>query len=91
MIVVQVSLYPLQQSDIDMVLEEFWKVLKQEKIEYRITPLSTVIWSKDEEHLYNAVFAAYKKARKKGPAVMVQTLITAEKKRVSELLDYLNI
>ena len=91
MIAIQVSLYPLQQADIDHALEEFWKVLRQEKTEHRITPLSTVIWSEDEEHLYNTVFAAYKKAREKGPAVMVQTLITAEKKRVDELLGYLNI
>ena len=91
MIAIQVSLYPLQQADIDLALEEFWKVLKQEKIKHRITPLSTMIWSEDEESLYNTVFKAYKKAREKGPAVMVQTLITAEKKRVDELLDYLNI
>jgi uncharacterized protein YqgV (UPF0045/DUF77 family) len=91
MIAIQVSLYPLQQADIEPALEEFWKVLKQEEIKHRITPLSTVIWSEDEEHLYNAVFTAYKKAREKGSAVMVQTLITAEKKRVDELLSYLDI
>ena len=91
MIAIQVSLYPLQQSDIDLALEEFWKVLKEENIEHRITPLSTVIWGEDEEYLYNSVFKAYKKARGKGPAVMVQTLITADQKRVSELLDYLNM
>jgi uncharacterized protein YqgV (UPF0045/DUF77 family) len=91
MIAIQVSLYPIQQADIDQALSEFWKVLKQEKIKYRITPLSTIIWSEDEEYLYNTVFGAYKKARKKGPAVMVQTLITADKKRVNELLDYLNM
>ena len=91
MIAVQVSLYPLQQADIDQALEEFWKVLKQENIEHRITPLSTLIWSEDEQHLYNTIFAAYKKARGKGPAVLVQTLITAEKKRVDELLGYLNM
>ena len=91
MIAIQVSLYPLQQADIDKALKEFWKVLKQENIEHRITPLSTVIWSEDEEYLYNTVFKAYKEARKKGPAVMIQTLTTADKKRVSELLDYFNI
>lgn len=91
MIAIQVSLYPLQQADIEIALEEFWKVLKKEKIDHRITPLSTVIWNEDEEYLYNIILKAYKKARKKGPAVMVQTLITAEKKRVSELLNYLNI
>jgi len=44
MIAIQVSLYPLGQEDIDSVLKIFWDVLKQENIDYRITPLSTVVW-----------------------------------------------
>ncbi len=57
MIAIQVSLYPLGQEDIDSVLKIFWDVLKQENIDYRITPLSTVVWGEDEEYLYNPLSA----------------------------------
>ncbi len=90
MIAIQVSLYLLGQEDIDSVLKIFWDVLKEESIDYRITPLSTVVWGEDEEYLHNTVFAAYKKAREKGPAVMVQTLTTGDRSRIDELIGYLN-
>jgi uncharacterized protein YqgV (UPF0045/DUF77 family) len=90
MIAIQVSLYPLGREDIDSVLNIFWDALKQENIDYRITPMSTVVWAEDEENLYNTVFNAYKRAREKGPAVMVQTLTTGDRSRIDELIGYLN-
>lgn len=90
MIAVQISLYPLEQGDINKTLEIFWNVLKENKINHRITPLSTLSWGDDEDYLYNVIFKAYRKARKEGPAVMVTTTVTADKGRISELLDYLN-
>lgn len=89
MIVIQVSLYPLEQEDINRSLEIFWNTLKDNNIDHKITPLSTVTWSEDEEFLHNTIFKAYKEAKKEGPAVMVTTLVSAKKGRVSELLDYL--
>jgi uncharacterized protein YqgV (UPF0045/DUF77 family) len=91
MIAIQVSLYPLEQEDINRSLEVFWDVLKENGIDYRITPLSTVTWGEDEDLLYNTIYKAYKEARKEGPAVMVTTLVSAHKDRVSELLDYLKM
>jgi uncharacterized protein YqgV (UPF0045/DUF77 family) len=88
MIAMQVSLYPLQQEDINKGLDIFWEVLRDNKVNYRITPLSTITWDKDEERLYNAIFKAYRKAREAGPAVMVTTVTTGEADRIEELLDY---
>ncbi len=88
MIAIQVSLYPLEQEDINKALEVFWNILKKNNISHRITPLSTVVWGEEEESLYSFIFKAYRAARKEGPAVMVTTVVTGHKGRVSELLDY---
>jgi hypothetical protein len=88
MIAIQVSLYPLEQEYIKRSLEVFWKVLKENRVDYRITPLSTIAWGDDEEGLYNMIFDAYRKARKEGPAVMVSTMITGSKDRIDELLEF---
>jgi uncharacterized protein YqgV (UPF0045/DUF77 family) len=86
MIAIQVSLYPLEQKDINKGLEIFWETLKENSINYRITPLSTITWDEDEDRLYNTVFKAYREARKEGPAVMVTTLTTGKPDRIKELL-----
>jgi len=91
MIAIQVSLYPLEQEDINRVLEIFWGYLRKNDIDHRITPLSTLVWGEDEDHLFKIIFRAYKEARRQGPAVMVTTVTTADKARISELLGYLKI
>jgi uncharacterized protein YqgV (UPF0045/DUF77 family) len=91
MIAIQVSLYPLEQEDINRALEIFWEYLRENDIDHRITPLSTLAWGEDEDHLYKMIFKAYKEARKQGPVVMVTTVTTAGKARISELLGYLKI
>ena len=89
MIAIQVSLYPVGEKDIKKSLDSFWNILKEENINHKITPLSTITWDDDEEKLYQAIYKAYKKAREISPAVMVTTLTTGDKKQIGELLDYL--
>jgi len=84
MIAIQVSLYPLEQADINKGLDLFWRALRDHKINYRIT----ITWDEDEERLYNTIFKAYREVRKAGPAVMVTTLTTGKPDRIKELLDY---
>ena len=89
MIALQVSLYPIGEKDITKPLNAFWKFLKEENINYKITPLSTITWGKDEEKLYMTICKAYQKAREMGPAVMVITLTTGGKKEINKLLSFL--
>ena len=89
MIAIQVSLYPVGQEDFLKPLNTFWKALKDKNINHNITPLSTITWGEDEDMLYSAIFEAYKKARKTGPAVMVTTVTTGDKNRIDELLNFL--
>ncbi len=89
MIAIQVSLYPIGEKDIEKPLNIFWNVLEDEKINYKITPLSTVIWGSDEEKLYMVIYKAYKEARKICHAVMVTTLTTSEEKEIGSLLQFL--
>jgi len=89
MIAIQVSLYPIGVKDIKRSLDAFWNVLKEENINHKVTPLSTITWSDDEDRLYQAIYKAYRKAREISPAVMVTTLATGDEKQIGELLDYL--
>jgi len=89
MIAIQVSLYPIGEKDIKKSLDDFWSVLKEENINHKVTPLSTITWGDDEEKLYQAIYKAYKKARETSPAVMVTTLTIGDDKQIGELLDYL--
>ncbi len=89
MIAIQISFYPLEQDDIKKSLDIFWGILKENNINYRITPLSTITWDDDEDKLYNIIFKAYREARKAGPAVMVSTITTGDKDRIDELLGFL--
>ncbi|MDZ7837524.1 MAG: hypothetical protein U5N58_06010 [Actinomycetota bacterium] len=77
MIALQVSLYPVGREGMGRsALDAFWKSLSAQNVKYKITPLSTIAWSEDEDFLYQSVFKAYRKARKSGHAVMVTTLTT---------------
>jgi len=92
MIAIQVSLYPIGEKDIDKKLNIFWKILRAENINFKITPLNTVVWSaagEEEEKLYNAVFKAYRMVRKTCPAVMVSTITTGDKTDIDRLLKFL--
>jgi uncharacterized protein YqgV (UPF0045/DUF77 family) len=89
MIAIQVSLYPIGEKDIEKPLNIFWNVLEDEKVSYKITPLSTITWGSDEEKLYMAIYKAYKEARKICHAVMVTTLTTSEEKEIGNLLQFL--
>jgi uncharacterized protein YqgV (UPF0045/DUF77 family) len=89
MIAIQVSLYPIGEKDIDEKLNIFWEALKAENINFKITPLSTITWSVEEEKLYNSVFKAYKKVRKICPAVMVSTITTGDESDIENLLKFL--
>ena len=89
MIAIQVSLYPLGEKDIKKSLNDFWNILKEENINHKVTPLSTITWGEDEDKLYQAIYKAYKKARETSPAVMVTTLTTGDEKQIGELLNFL--
>jgi uncharacterized protein YqgV (UPF0045/DUF77 family) len=90
MIAIQVSLYPIGEKNIDIPLNAFWDILKKEKINYKITPLSTITWDNNEDKLYKAIYKAYKEARKICHAVMITTLTTGEDKDIDKLLQFLN-
>ena len=89
MIDMLVRLYPVGKVDFIKPLNTFWKVLKDKNINHKITPLSTITWDEDEDMLYNAIFEAYRKARKAGPAVMVTTVTTGDSGKIDELLSFL--
>jgi len=89
MIAIQVSLYPVGQEDYIKTINAFWDVLKQKKINYKITPLSTITWDEDEDMLYGTIFEAYRIAREAGPAVMITTVTTGDREKIDELLNFL--
>ncbi len=89
MIALQASLYPVGQEDIEPALKAFWQALDKQGIDYKVTPLSTISWGDDEKMVYDAVFSAYRQARKAGHAVMVTTLTTGQEEDIGKLLDYL--
>ena len=89
MIAIQVSLYPLGEKDIDGKLNVFWEILKSESIDFKITPLSTITWSENEDKLYSTIFKAYKKVRETSRAVMVTTVTTGTDNEIKELLNFL--
>ena len=89
MIAIQVSLYPLGEKDINSRLNVFWEILKKENIDFKITPLSTITWSDNEDKLYSVIFKAYKNVRKTSPAVMVTTITTGTDQEIKQLLNFL--
>ena len=89
MIAIQVSLYPIAEKDIESKLKVFWEILKNENIDFQITPLSTIAWSDDEDKLYNTIFKAYKKVRETSRAVMITTTTTGDETDIKQLLHFL--
>ncbi|MHB1346778.1 MAG: hypothetical protein ACYCXK_04730 [Candidatus Humimicrobiaceae bacterium] len=89
MIAIQVSLYPIGEKDIESKLNVFWDTLKNENIDFKITPLSTITWSDDEDKLYGIIFKAYKKVRETSRAVMVTTTTIGSESDIKTLLNFL--
>ncbi len=89
MIAIQISLYPIGEKDIDSKLKVFWDILKNENIDFKITPLSTITWSDDEDKLYSIIFKAYKKVRATSRAVMITTITTGNDQEIKKLLNFL--
>lgn len=98
MIIIQVSLYPTGTAHIEELVQIFWDELKNQNIEFKVTPMSTVIIYPpinnkdnaeiDEEKALMSVFKAYKKARLKGKAVIVLTLTTGTKEELKKTLEF---
>ncbi len=89
MIAIQVSLYPLGEKDIESKLKVFWDILKDENINFKVTPLSTITWSDNEEKLYGVIFDAYKSVRKTCRAVMVTTTTIGNEQEIKQLLNFI--
>ncbi|MHB1276288.1 MAG: hypothetical protein ACYCXQ_08185 [Candidatus Humimicrobiaceae bacterium] len=89
MIAIQVSLYPIGEKDIDSKLKVFWDILKNNNIDFKITPLSTIAWSDNEDKLYNVIFDAYKAVRETSRAVMVTTTTTGNELEIKQLLNFI--
>jgi uncharacterized protein YqgV (UPF0045/DUF77 family) len=89
MIAIQVSLYPIGEKDIESKLKIFWNILKSDNIDFKITPLSTITWSDNEDKLYSIIFKAYRKVRETSRAVMVTTITTGNDLEIKELLNFL--
>jgi hypothetical protein len=88
MIAMQVSIYPLGEKDIAGKLNIFWDALKKDNINFKVTALSTIAWSDDEDLLYDTVFKAYRKVRKTTNAVMVTTTTIGDMKEIKQLLNF---
>ena len=88
MITMQINIYPLGEKDIGAKLNIFWDFLRSEKINFKVTALSTIAWSDDEDKLYDIVFQAYKKVRKTGNAIMITTTTTGNEQEIKQLLNY---
>ena len=84
----QINIYPLGEKDIGAKLNIFWDFLRNEKINFKVTALSTIAWSDDEDRLYDIVFQAYKKVRKTGNAIMITTTTTGNEQEIKQLLNY---
>jgi uncharacterized protein YqgV (UPF0045/DUF77 family) len=89
MIAIQISLYPLGEKDIESKLKIFWDILKNKNIDFRITPLSTIAWSDNEDKLYGIIFEAYKAVRETSRAVMVTTTTIGNEKEIKQLLNFI--
>lgn len=89
MIAIQVSLYPIGEKDIDSKLKVFWDILKNKNIDFKITPLSTIAWSDNEDKLYSVIFDAYKAVRETSRAVMVTTTTTGNELEIKKLLNFI--
>jgi len=89
MITMQISIYPLGEQDLASKLNIFWDFLRNEKINFKVTALSTIAWAEDEDKLNDAVFKAYKEVRKTSKAIMFSTTTTGNEHEIKQLLNYI--
>ncbi|MEO0202135.1 MAG: hypothetical protein ABIL37_00220 [candidate division WOR-3 bacterium] len=63
----QVSLYVFNyDGDRGEVIREFWKIMKSYDLSFKANAFSTIIWSEDENKLFEAIFQAFKQLKKYG-------------------------
>jgi len=72
----QVSLYPFGQEDLGPAINEIWKALDAQGVEYRVGPMSTLIWG-DDDAVLDALKEGFRHAVGFGPAVLILTLTNA--------------
>lgn len=73
---VQLSLYPLGQTDIAPAICSVLEVLAAHKLPYEVGSMSTLVWG-DDETIFAALQETFAQATKHGPAVMVITVSNA--------------
>jgi len=73
---VQVSLYPLGQEDLLPAIQDIWDALEEAGLRQQPGPLSTLAWGEDQAVL-RALQEGFRRATRRGPAVMVVTLTNA--------------
>lgn len=72
----QVSLYPLGQSDLELAIKDLWQALDERGLEQELGAMSTLAWGDDEE-VFAALQAGFRRAAERGGTVMVVTLSNA--------------
>lgn len=72
----QVSLYPLGQEDITPAIQAVIQTLEEHHLPHTVGPMSTVLWG-EEQAIWEALQAAFRRAAAYGLAVMVVTLSNA--------------
>ena len=75
-ITAQVSLYPLRQDNLSPSIDAVVKALKSEGVESKTGTMSTLVWG-DDEKVFPALMAAFRKAADIGETVMVITVSNA--------------
>ena len=72
----QVSLYPLGQSDLELAIKDLWQALDERGLEQERGAMITLVWGDDEE-VFAALRAGFRRAAERGGTVMVVTLSNA--------------
>jgi uncharacterized protein YqgV (UPF0045/DUF77 family) len=73
---VQISLYPLGQSDLGPAIKDLWHALDEQGLEQERGAMSTLAWG-DDEAVFSALREGFRRAGERGGTVMVVTLSNA--------------
>ena len=73
---VQVSVYPLGQTDLAPAIEAMWRVFQQHQLVFHAGTMSTVLEG-DDEQVFTALCEAFRAAAQFGAAVMAATVSNA--------------